>query len=283
MLFLSAKLPYTDREKRLGRYNQVCDAIGVLVFGELVLLLSMLHTSFPPLKPSLFRTVGAAATALMATHAGYCHICVNPWQSEKSESYFRLMKLMGRNIYLTRHAIVLQMTLMWFGLIAEIGNWFEQPWVPAISRATYGHAVFVHSLGAFATIQYFRLVAPAKDFQDECDMYKKKSFPYEEIQWWAHAWGLVVAVLDLSLIKDRAGAAKSLPSVSSHCIGMILFCIYYLGLVFFNRLITGEFPYEVLKELKGVSGWLAFLAVQATVLIVFGFALSLLTLIPAVF
>eukprot|EP00928_Gymnodinium_smaydae_P089904 TRINITY_DN73789_c0_g1_i1.p1 TRINITY_DN73789_c0_g1~~TRINITY_DN73789_c0_g1_i1.p1 ORF type:complete len:309 (+),score=25.81 TRINITY_DN73789_c0_g1_i1:75-1001(+) len=264
---------YDDDELRLKRHIQITDLPGLMFLGIVVLLSGDLYRSQP--LPQGFssmirtRTTLCWIAALLAAHALYLNFYAQPYPSRASSPVY---KVIGRNVFLTRHCIVLQFVHLTFSAIAETSTiiYHEEPPIWLLNMC-YGNALFVGALACFVTVQYFNLVSPTPEFKEDCALWESRGVPQKWIQDQMHLWGLPLTFFDLLVVKQRGMLVARMPYLYWIMIGIALFTIYYLALIHLNYLVTGAWPYEILSHVnaKGARGWLTFWVVQTGILIFF--------------
>jgi len=271
---------YSLEERQLARFIRWTDYPGVVALAGVFLLCGDLYR--PTLRPVpedfqdrlSLRTFLSWVCALLAGHALYLDLIRQPAPSVASmggEAGVRIFQYFGRNVYLTRHCLVLQFVHLFFSALAEtlaLVNGTAPVW---LLNACYGNALFISALASFVTVQYFNLVSPDSEFLRDCEVWAARGVPQKWIQDWKHTWALPLAFADLLLVKQRGLLLARIPPAHWVALAIAIFATYYLLLVNLNKLLTGEWPYAFLSGVqeKGLVGWLGFWIVQTSILVIF--------------
>lgn len=263
--FLPSFDRYTDRERQLARYICLTDLLVSPLVGLVYLGLAGLNgTALLPTPPGPVVGCGWLA-AVVAWLVLYQHSLVVPFPTEDTPEMFTVMRYTGRWVFLTRQTLCIQ------AVHAAMSMAALQPRSPDwLAAGTHAMAVPVAGLAMFVTCQYYLLVVPHPATKEGADKWHRQGVPWTLLMHWIHSPCLLLAVLDLLAIKHRATLDALSPSFGRllGCYACYVLC--YLTMLHGNYALVREWPYGVLRDLKGDPvKWCQFALKQFLVLAVF--------------
>lgn len=263
---------HDEEERAHHRYLACMDHGGLFVISALYCLTAWMVSpeGHVPEAPSTVFVAQVAFTAL-ALHNLYLELFVIVKVVKAERNTFHVSKgPVGRWIWMTHQTIGVQAVHFAFSLVAPLLS-------KRLALGTYRLSMLLGGIGVFVTIQFFILVYPTAAFDEECGIWGPRVPHYRLIQSYLHLPQLVLAVVDVCLLRQRSTLLSVSPSVSTILLVYLAYVATYVLVTHVNHWITGCWPYGVLTALgRNVWRWMQFAVVQGGVLAAFSLGLHAL-------
>eukprot|EP01060_Flectonema_neradi_P021072 TRINITY_DN2859_c2_g1_i2.p1 TRINITY_DN2859_c2_g1~~TRINITY_DN2859_c2_g1_i2.p1 ORF type:complete len:265 (+),score=25.37 TRINITY_DN2859_c2_g1_i2:162-956(+) len=164
---------------------------------------------------------------------------------------FKVQSILGKWVFLTRHILAFQSVHFTASLITPY---------------SYGWSIIASGLTIFLTVQYFMLVHWNPEFIESCNLRQRRGIPFRAQMVWTHVPAGFLGVMDL-FARDPGYLLEHSPYFKSMACVILVYALFYTGLIHKNFDATGEWPYAILDPLgKSISRWSAFIGGQTTIL-----------------
>lgn len=253
--------------------------VGIIVVVAVYLIAAWCagaRTSPLPITPStvLGAQVVVAILGMIPLHL-HMHALAPPTRRGQPNRYWCLSGPLGQWIFLTRQTISLQAVHLVASLVTPFCS-------ARLAVGTYTLAVYIGGLATFVTIQFFALVTPNAQYQKDKEAWAAQGVYFGLINDILHTPGLFLTLADICVCKNRASLGNLTLPVQWMALLLLLYTLFYLGLISANNAITSHWPYEFLYDFKGAGPWVKFIVVQFSVLMALNFAVLTISMyVPA--